>query len=113
LRADVEQHADVRMIEAGDRPGLALEARPQLRVARELRRQHLDGYVSRKPRVAGAVNLSHPARANGRSNLIRAEPGTGREGHDLTESLQRSKFVRHHCGEMIDVQMCGIPQLST
>ncbi len=47
LLSDVEEHADVRMVEAGDGPRLALEARPELHVSRDLRRQHLDGHITR------------------------------------------------------------------
>ena len=63
LLADVVERADVRMAERGDRLRLALEAEAELRVAGEVRRQHLDRDGAVEARVARAVDLAHAARA--------------------------------------------------
>ena len=60
--ADVVQRADVRMIERGHRARLALEALPRLRVAGDLRRQHLDRDAAIQPRVPRPIHLPHAAR---------------------------------------------------
>ena len=51
----------------------ALEARPALSVRRELLGQKLDRDVALEPRVAGAINLAHPADADEREDLVRTE----------------------------------------
>ena len=71
--ADVVERADVRMIELRDRLGLALEARPQLRVVRELRRQDLDGHAAVEASVVRAPDLAHAAGAERREDLVRPE----------------------------------------
>ena len=73
LVTDVEERADVRMAELGDRFRLALEAALQLSVRRELRGEDLDGDASLEPRVAPAPDFSHPTRANARDDFIRPE----------------------------------------
>ena len=50
-------------LKRGDGSRLALEARAELRVGRELRRQHLDRDHAIEPRVARLVDLAHPAGA--------------------------------------------------
>ncbi len=46
--------------------------------------------------VAGFVDLAHPARANGREDLVRAEGGAGVEGHQFvgTRRLSSSHSTR-------------------
>ena len=56
---------DVRVVERGEEVRLALEAREALGVLRHLRRQHLDRDVAAEVRVGGAVDLAHPAGAEG------------------------------------------------
>ena len=55
--------ADVRMIQRGEHPRLALEACQAARVARELARQDFDGDVAPELRVVRAVDFAHPAGA--------------------------------------------------
>jgi hypothetical protein len=57
------------MIQRGDGVHLALEA-----MAEALRR-NLNSYLATHPRIARAVNLAHAAGAEGRQDLVRAEPG--------------------------------------
>ena len=51
--------ADVRVIERGDRFGLACEARAELGVGRQLRREDLHGDAAVQARVAGPIHLAH------------------------------------------------------
>ena len=46
-----------------------------------MRRKNLDGDDSLQARIAGAIDLSHPARAERALNLIRPELCAGRESH--------------------------------
>src|SRR5438034_8622161 len=71
--ADIEQRADVRMLERRDGARLALEAITELRVGSELSRQHLDRNGPVQRRVARAIDLAHPARPERREDLVRAE----------------------------------------
>jgi hypothetical protein len=55
---------DVGMLDAGQRLGLALEAREAFRVSRHRLREDLDGDVAVEPFIAGAVHLAHATRAD-------------------------------------------------
>src|SRR5262249_8271276 len=61
LLPDVVERADVRMVEAGDGPRLALEPRSDLGVRREVRGKHLHRDDAIEARVARAVDLAHTA----------------------------------------------------
>jgi hypothetical protein len=82
LDAEIVDGEDVRMRQGGDRLGFPLEARARFRVAREMLWQDLDRDVAIQLRVAGAIDLSHPARAQRRQNLVRAEASSGRQRHE-------------------------------
>ena len=56
--------SDVRVIERGEEPGLALEAREPLGIGGEGLGQELDRHVAAELRVGGAIDLAHPARAD-------------------------------------------------
>ena len=71
--ADVIQHADVRMIQAGNRFGFALEALLSNRIIRKLRRQDLDRHRAFQPRIPRAIHLAHAARAQRGDDLIRTK----------------------------------------
>ena len=73
LAADVEQRADVRVVEAGDGLRLALEAGPDLLVGRQVLRQHLDRDLAAKAGVLRAVHLAHAAGAKRREDLVGAQ----------------------------------------
>ena len=83
LVADVEQGADVRMIQRRDRARLAFEALAQLRVGRERGGENLDRDRPIEPRVAGLVDLAHAACPEGGEDLVRAEAGAGGQGQTL------------------------------
>src|SRR5262245_20781129 len=59
--ADVEERADVRMVERRCDARLALEAFDRLRIARQLGRQDFDGGLPAQPGVLGAINDTHAA----------------------------------------------------
>jgi hypothetical protein len=61
--ADVEERADVRVVERGGDARLALEAVHRLLIARQLRRQDLDRDLPAEARVLGAIDDAHPAAA--------------------------------------------------
>src|SRR6266404_2498739 len=81
LLADVEECADVRMIQAGNSARFALESFAQFGTIRKMRRQNFDGDDAVEPRVARAVHLTHPARADRGENFIWAESSSGRHAH--------------------------------
>jgi hypothetical protein len=81
LMADVEQRANARVAERGDRARFTIEAISQPRIGSERRRQDLDGDGAIEPRVTGAIDLAHAARAEGRNDLIGAQAATGLETH--------------------------------
>ena len=63
LAPHVVDGADVRVAEAGEGPRLAAEAGQEVGVGPQLRGQHLDRDRALEARVAGLVDLAHPARA--------------------------------------------------
>ena len=69
------------MRQRGHDLGLVLEAGECLHVAGERVGKDLDGHVAVERRVPGAPDLAHPARAEGRDDLVRAEPGSRGEAH--------------------------------
>ena len=90
LAADVVERADVRMGE------LARSSSPPARSAgglgrgRQMLRQDLDRHGPLEARVARLVDLSHPARADRREDLVGAEPRTGGE-RQVMRSLQHRR----------------------
>jgi hypothetical protein len=73
LVADVEQRADVRVVERGDGLRLALEALASLLVLGEGRGKDLDGDAAVEARVLPAPDLAHPAGADRRQKLVGPE----------------------------------------
>ena len=73
LLADVVKRADVGMIQAGNRLCFALESLAQFGTIRKMRRQNFDGDSSIEARVAGFVNLAHPARTDGGEDFVGAD----------------------------------------
>ena len=61
---DVIKRANVRMIQAGNGAGFALEPFSQFRTVSKMRRQNLDGDNAVEAGIFGAVNLTHSARTN-------------------------------------------------
>ena len=91
-RADIVDGADVRVLQRGNRAGLALEPRAALRIARDVERQHLDGDGPIEPRVAGRVDFAHPARAEQRDDLVRAQAGAAGESDARRRSGVHAKL---------------------
>ena len=76
-RPDVVQLADVRMVKGRDRPRFVFESTQAIRVIGHRRGENLHGDCAIKPRVAGFVDLAHPARAKERDDFVRAQPPAG------------------------------------
>ena len=76
MRADVVDRDDVRVVQRPGRLRLLLEAPQAVRVLRVRGGQDLDRDVALQPRVAGAIDLAHPARADRAEDLVRPETGT-------------------------------------
>jgi hypothetical protein len=74
LDADVIEREDVRVLQGGDCLCLPPETREGRRVIGCFLRQDLDRHVPFEPRVAGAIDLAHPARPERRADLVRAQP---------------------------------------
>ena len=66
---DVVDRADVRMVERGDGAGLAFEPRARIGIGGDLGRQDFDRDRAVEPRIAGAIDLAHAARAERRDDL--------------------------------------------
>ena len=79
--ADVVDAADVRMVQRGDRPRLALEAGPRIGVAGDFTREDFDGNRAIETSIPGFVDLAHAAGAEHSLDLIRAEPSAGGQCH--------------------------------
>jgi hypothetical protein len=79
--ADIVQHADVRMVQGGDRAGFSLEARLEIAIGRDMFRQDLDGDDAIEPHILRAVDLAHSARADGSENFIRPETTSNAQRH--------------------------------
>ncbi len=75
VRSDVVEGADVRMVQAGDRVRLALEA------LAEGRQTFLDGNDAIEAGIERLVNLPHATDANGRDDFVGTEPRTGGKEH--------------------------------
>ena len=58
--------------------------------------QHLDRDVTAQPRIGGAIDLAHPARAEQRDDLVRADTGSRNQRHE--SSLYSSSGIRIVCG---------------
>ena len=80
-KADVVKRTNVRVIQLGDRFGLALEPFLALRALGEMRGKDLDGNEAVETRVAGFVDFPHTADANRRQDFVRTQPRAGFEGH--------------------------------
>ena len=77
------------MRERRDRLRLALEAGQRVGIGGDGLREDLDRDVAVELRVPRAVDLSHPARAQRREDLVGAEAGAGDEGQCVVEYTSR------------------------
>ena len=76
--------SDVRMVQRGQGPGLALKPRDPLRVGGERIGQDLDRDGAIQRRVPRAVDFTHAAGPERRQDLVRAKACVGGEGHGAT-----------------------------
>ena len=60
-----------------------LETAEAIRVSRKGGWKHLDGDLAAEPRVPRPIDLSHPARADGREDFVGTEPGAGGQWHEV------------------------------
>ena len=79
--------ADVRMVQRGEHPRFALEAREPIRIARHVARQNLDRDVPPELRVASPVHLPHAARAEQRLQVISAQGVTAHGGGRISDAM--------------------------
>ena len=63
---------NVRVIQGGKNFRFSLESGHSLRIGRKRFGQNLDSDIAIEPRVARAIDLSHPAGAQGGEDLVRA-----------------------------------------
>jgi hypothetical protein len=79
---------DVRMIERREHPGFALEPHEAIGVGSERLRQDLQRDLAVEPRIPRAIDLPHPACPERAEDLIRAEPSTSGEAHDVPSRVE-------------------------
>ena len=82
LMANVIEHTDVRMIEAGDGFGFPFEALLVNGIIRNLRGKNLDRDGAVEARIARAKDFAHAARTQRGDNFIRTELVSCGEAHD-------------------------------
>ena len=95
---------DMRMIQRGEHLRFAAKPGHAVGIQRERRRQHLDRRVAIEPGVVGAIDLAHPARADGGDDLVRANAGPRGQCHraaprslDPDDRLARQRKCVERC----------------
>ena len=68
-RFDIEQRADIRMVQRGDGAGFVLEAGAHILALGDLVSQDFDRDCTAEPRVGSLVDLAHPACSDGGRGL--------------------------------------------
>ena len=91
---DVVESADVRVIQAGNRFGFALETFAQFSTISKMRWQNFNGDDSVQTGVFGAVNLTHPSGANIREDFVRAQTFARKDRHGLPLTWDRERVCR-------------------
>src|SRR6266571_9562235 len=86
------------MIELRDRAGFAVEAVPELRVGSQSLGKNLDCDGAIQTGVARFVHLAHPASADQRENLVRAETRADGNEHGSTPILATEPFTAKEKG---------------
>ena len=71
------------MIQRGEHPRLALEARQAVGIPRERVRQELDRDIASELRVPRPIDFAHAAGSEGGDNLVRAKARACGEGQTL------------------------------
>ncbi len=77
LGSEVMNGQDIRMREGSDRFRLLLEAAKRFRIMGDALRDDLDGHLTAQARVACAIDLAHPTRAERRDDLVGTEAIAG------------------------------------
>jgi hypothetical protein len=87
VRPDVEQRADIRMVQCRNHASLALEP------FRELRRGNFDGDTAAEARILRAINLTHSTHAETILNCVRSPLETAISSYSLSRTfvLETSK----------------------
>src|SRR5262245_16054275 len=70
------------MVERGKHLRFPPESRKAIGIRRERVRQDLEGDVAIELRIASSIDLTHAAGADERDDLVRTEPGAGRQRHE-------------------------------
>ncbi len=91
--ADVDQRADVRVLQRGDDTRFPIEALAEIGVRRV---QDLDRDGPAQPGVPGFVDFAHPSRTDERQNFVMAHPGAAVEANNdlrghFTKSVKRPR----------------------
>ena len=73
MLAEVEDNEQIRMVERSSGASLLLEAAQAIGIIRQRLRQDLDGHFAADARIAGAVDLTHAAGAEGGDDLVGTE----------------------------------------
>ena len=73
LMADVVERADVRMIQAGNGAGFAIESLANFRRVGYALRENFDGDGAVQPRIARAIHFAHATSAKRRLNFVGTE----------------------------------------
>ena len=95
---DVVDRQDVGMVESRGGARLLLEALAAVGVGGGGLRQDLDRDVAAEFGVPRAIDLAHPARAQRREDLVRAEAGAGRQAHALSAFPSPGRARRARAG---------------
>jgi hypothetical protein len=75
------------MIQRRERLGLTLEPRETVGVVRKRFGQHFDRDLAIEARILRAIDLTHPAGADGGQNLVRSDPRTDLEWQEEAAGL--------------------------
>ena len=89
---------DVGVVERGEDLRLALETSEPLGIARHIGGQHLDRHLAVELGVGRPVDLAHSARAEGRDDLVRAEPHATRQAHGQRRRSHRTPVASSRGG---------------
>ena len=92
--ADLEDLADIGVIERGSRHRLLAEAFPRVLVGGHLGRQQLDGHLTVEARIARTVHHTHAALTNGTQDLVRTKASSGDKGHGVSNDSTLNKTFR-------------------
>src|SRR5262245_25240607 len=79
------------MVQAGDGPGLTLEALAQVRALGEVIGQYLDCDRAVEARVFGPVHLAHAPGPERRHDLVGAQAPAGREAHGFVRQFTSTR----------------------